>query len=275
MTNHTASRPIRLSVLLAASLVAAMPSPAAAQQAQPARWAVDWSEQHCTLVRNSSAAAPTTLYLRTVPGGNSQNLVLVGNPGQALPFANGERVTLSLDSVGAAMEGPVRVGQRPDGRRYVVLDELSSGFLDRLAGAGEIRLSRGAASMAVPVPGARNAVTALRACVDETLRQWGVDERALAALRQRPDAPAWLSLRDRPSRALLSGSSGIIVLRLTVDANGRLTNCTVVGPSGNPVLDRATCATARERARFTPGVDTNGMPVEARIIRTVRWAIED
>ncbi|QIG79080.1 energy transducer TonB [Stakelama tenebrarum] len=67
--------------------------------------------------------------------------------------------------------------------------------------------------------------------------------------------------RDYPREAARAGITGRVVVTLSVDARGRVTDCRVALSSGSPLLDGATCRLARERFRYEPARDTAGKPV--------------
>jgi protein TonB len=54
-----------------------------------------------------------------------------------------------------------------------------------------------------------------------------------------------------------------VIITLTVGADGRVSDCHVYQPGGDPDADAVTCKLASERFRFTPAVDQNGDPIDA------------
>jgi protein TonB len=65
----------------------------------------------------------------------------------------------------------------------------------------------------------------------------------------------------KAGRAKRLGTAVIVIL--TVGADGRVSDCAVHQPSGDPEADAVTCKLATQRFRFTPAVDQNGDPIEA------------
>ena len=53
----------------------------------------------------------------------------------------------------------------------------------------------------------------------------------------------------------------VACVRVTVDLEGRGTNCTIAISSGDPDLDQKTCASAEEHGRWLPARDQLGQPV--------------
>lgn len=84
---------------------------------------------------------------------------------------------------------------------------------------------------------------------------------------------AWISSRDYPTTALHDNLEGISVFVLTVDKNGRVSNCQIVQSSGSGSLDDATCNLITLRAIFEPATDRSGKPVEGTYSNRVRWQI--
>lgn len=83
----------------------------------------------------------------------------------------------------------------------------------------------------------------------------------------------WANANDYPSRALREEREGTTRFRLTVGANGRVSNCEVTGSSGHSDLDAAACKNLTRRARFRPSLDANGNPTTGTYSNAVRWEI--
>lgn len=83
----------------------------------------------------------------------------------------------------------------------------------------------------------------------------------------------WANTNDYPSRALQQEREGTTGFRVTVGANGRVTECSITSSSGHPDLDQATCTNVQRRARFDPALDGNGQPTTGTYSNRVRWQI--
>jgi len=68
---------------------------------------------------------------------------------------------------------------------------------------------------------------------------------------------------------------GTVRFTLTIDGEGRISNCTITGSTGHSVLDRATCRLLEDRARFEPARDAAGNPVAGGYASAVNWTIPD
>ena len=81
-----------------------------------------------------------------------------------------------------------------------------------------------------------------------------------------------IGMDDYPVAALRAEAEGIVDLSLTVDANGRVSGCTVTASAGHPALDSTTCSLALRRYRFAPAT-RNGQPVASTYNQRVRWSL--
>lgn len=93
--------------------------------------------------------------------------------------------------------------------------------------------------------------------------------------RAKANLASYVSNDDYPSSAIRAEEQGTTRFRLTVGPDGRVTNCTVTGPSGSSALDSATCRLMQRRARFTPARDSSGGPVGDVVSNAIRWVLPD
>jgi len=63
-----------------------------------------------------------------------------------------------------------------------------------------------------------------------------------------------------PARAIRDETQGTVGVRVTIGPNGRVTACSVTGPSGSSVLDEAACDGMTRYARYNPALDDAGNP---------------
>ena len=84
-----------------------------------------------------------------------------------------------------------------------------------------------------------------------------------------------ISDEDYPAAAIRAEAQGTTGIRLSVSADGRVSNCTVTRSSGNSSLDSTACSLATRRFRFTPAQDTNGNNVAGTVTRSIRWQLPE
>jgi protein TonB len=95
------------------------------------------------------------------------------------------------------------------------------------------------------------------------------------AVRSRPMAPlaSYASDDDYPASALRGGEQGRAGFVLDIGADGRVTNCRIMAPSGSAALDSVSCRVMRSRARYTPARDAQGNPVPDRHLGELNWTL--
>lgn len=126
------------------------------------------------------------------------------------------------------------------------------------------RAAASSAGAAAPSSGAAAAPgTATCPADDRAARQPGI---AFIALACQPDR--WITPDDHPA---VRRAEAIVGIRLAIDAEGRAGDCTVIRPSGIPVLDAGTCPIVLARARYLPALDAAGNPVPSRHFQSIRW----
>jgi periplasmic protein TonB len=93
------------------------------------------------------------------------------------------------------------------------------------------------------------------------------------AARPSNNEARWITNDDYPRRPLLDGAEGVTRYRVTVDTNGRVSDCQVTGSSGHAQLDSATCRLISSRARFEAATDETGAKIAGTYTGSVRWQI--
>lgn len=92
-----------------------------------------------------------------------------------------------------------------------------------------------------------------------------------AAPRGKPGS--WVTNADYRPRWVREELTGTAGFRLSIDAAGKVTGCTITRSTGHAALDTATCELVTKRARFDAARDGNGKPVAGTYANTVTWAI--
>ena len=83
-----------------------------------------------------------------------------------------------------------------------------------------------------------------------------------------------LSNSDYPVSAKLAGIEGLVAVRFTIQANGRVSGCQVVKSSGSSMLDGTTCRLIERRFRYRPARDSRGVAIAETATTSFTWGIE-
>lgn len=86
-------------------------------------------------------------------------------------------------------------------------------------------------------------------------------------------ASGWVTTQDYPTADLRAEHQGSVRFRLDIDAQGRVSQCSIVASSGFTGLDEATCKYVSRRARFEPATNADGQPATGSYLGTIRWII--
>lgn len=85
----------------------------------------------------------------------------------------------------------------------------------------------------------------------------------------------WITTADYRSAWIRRDYEGTAGFRLSVGANGRVSDCRITRTTGHQVLDEATCKLATRRARFEAARDGNGEKVSGTFTSSVLWRIPE
>lgn len=91
--------------------------------------------------------------------------------------------------------------------------------------------------------------------------------------KPRGNVAGWVTTSDYPTADIRAGHTGTVRFRLAIDADGRVSDCTVTQSSGFPGLDAATCRNVSKRARFEAASDATGDRTAGTYDGTIRWVI--
>lgn len=263
---------------LAALLLAAPPAaqafaqpPAGAPADRP--WQVDWGQYYCSLIRKPAEDRPWSAAFVTVPGGDNTVLMLIPDQ-RGRPVPSGVTSAVLLPS-GRSFTVSAQAETRGR-RRVLTVYGFPYELRSELEGATALELRDGArVRLRIPVDLARAAVAAHRRCTAGISREWRLDEAALAALKHRPQTTNRLGYHasDYPAAALRTATQGRVILRITVTAEGRAADCTVVATSGNAQIDAISCQVAMRNGRYRPALDAADRPVTIATVFTVTWRL--
>jgi hypothetical protein len=107
---------------------------------------------------------------------------------------------------------------------------------------------------------------ALRKCTNELLTDWGLDAARHDGLRQYAmpsgNAATWLKDSDYPAGMARFGQQAIVDFRLIVGADGNAETCHVQLSTDTGFND-VVCGTVMKRAKFSPALDRDGVPIRS------------
>jgi TonB family protein len=252
---------------------------AAATDPSPAwRWNVDYGDRRCSLIRVSDPRRAVIFAVQTIPGSANWNLRLIARRWPSGALRNLDGLTISLHPDGANLPGVRRIENTPSGEAIVTY--LLSNPLERLVASRSVRVQRGSETIVeIPLTDTARAVAAVRRCVTETLREWGIDsaiyDRVRDPLGGGQRIADVVSDADYPSSAIRDNHSGEVTVRLTIGPDGRVSECVPVVSSGHAILDERTCLVYRSRLRMTPAMGMDGKPMAVPLVTSVRWILPD
>lgn len=116
------------------------------------------------------------------------------------------------------------------------------------------------------------ALQLLRQCTDELVRTWGADPKLELASRPKPRSPVqnWVDPNTIPQAAAVGNSGSMIYFRLSVDADGKVSQCGIQQVINESAFDKAICAVLMKRAKFDPARDKAGKAVPSYFRSSIR-----
>jgi TonB family protein len=257
-------------------MLAALLALLAAAPSEAPHWRVDWSESRCMVIREGGDSTPS-IAIRYVPADRRAEVWVVDPRwgAHAMPDPGAVRLVLQ-PSAGEPLKGFHFVPVGKSGRYALASVDAPSEFIDAFARSSAVTILRGGKPLlTIETPAADKAVAATRECEDDLLRRWGVDPVIFHNLKREPkatDPVNWISQEDYPAKALQESRAGTTIVRVNVNAQGRVEACNIVFSSGSADLDAATCRAALRR-RYVPALGPDGSPVAALTIFFVTWSM--
>ncbi len=215
------------------------------------------------LAQAPSAAGTETVILKRSDGAL---FVQVKNPAWS---AAGGQVSYMIDN--RPYTGPFSVTAVSGG--YIA--NFGEGFERELRGGATLTIRRDNAVLdQIALTGSGAALATVQSCLDD-VKASGSVAKVLRPPRPKNAASSWITVEDYPGQAVRDRREGVVAFKLTIDAEGRVKQCSVTQSSGATELDDATCATISKRARFTAGQDANGKAVEGEYTSRVSWKLPE
>ena len=266
----------------AALLLTAQGGRAATPLAPGGTWTVDVANGQCALKRAYGTGNAMQLGIWPVTGGEQVRILMRGHDPAWRSRQGFAQIALDGKIVAHDLPYVTARDARTDLRSTLLGVKRSE--LAGLGAAATMRVKAGGQPETVfSLSGIGEALGMLEDCESKLARGWGVDydprfqgpDAASKARNPKPRAPEkWLDGYQYPWEALRHGQIGKTMFRLTVDAQGRPTDCTIIISSNWAALDEATCAAMRARASFDPALDEKGNPRPGIWATVFRWEMQ-
>jgi TonB family protein len=234
------------------------------------KWVVEFDDQQCIATRLFAApGGDMAVAIRPAPTGGDFDVFIV--PAKA---PNRRIVAYSTITIGGRKlhQGTLWARPKPDGRLLYRLMIPSTEYAN-LVESRTMTLQGDLGYFTLDLAGLDAVARTLNDCNSDLLARWGLSREEQAKLASFPEATAKIdeivSNRAYPSAAY--PAAGDVVARVAVAADGSVSDCVVVGSSGNAALDKATCDAFVHLARMKPALERSGQPMRGVFVFTKRW----
>lgn len=231
---------------------------------------VSAEQASCTVYRQADAGAstPSLVGVRHFIGAPGATLLIAVPPSAAIPMAT---TRAALSPAGPAI-GQVEVAKTAAGAQVflVPVDPRGGGPL-----TGRATLSGLSTTPAeIDFDQVGRMIRAGEGCERGLLANWGFGGDAAMRVARLP-VPAkagWPGIDDVPQRDMDSVNGRFTTVAWRVGPDARITDCRVVETSGLARLDTLGCAVLRRKLSYREAArDAQGRPVEAVMVRRIRW----
>jgi len=295
---------MRTTTTIAGVLTASLCATHAVVAAEPQRieptsqWVLDYADEHCSLARTfGSDDTAATLRISSYGSWNVFETFLAGPliPRGIGPYGSvriafppdTEKRDLVFVLKGTANAQPAvsfdtyfgPYDARNKGKRLIGDDRMRA-ILDRDrpypqfdAQIDRITLNfDNAAPMTLHVENMAPPLAALRACVDDLYKSWGLDPSVQKALSRRAQ-PLPLTVaeleRHYPANELGKGTNARVRVRIKIDPSGQPTSCVVETKSTDELFRKTVCD--HLKGGFEPALDNGGRAVESVFFTAVNF----
>lgn len=262
--------------MLAALLQAGtVPSPALVPAG---KWNIEYADNMCVLSRSyGTKEQPLILGFKPAPMSDNLQIVVLRAGPKSQPRYGKARI--AVDSAAPADHRYMSFSTKTSGARMTLLD-IKRADLAALTTRGRLAITTDRdVNHAFEISSFDIAMRGLDACETDLLKSWGMSEAVLASIAVKPEPlrnlAAYINDGDYPDQAIRKGEQGASGIRFMVAADGSLSDCRIVEPSGSELLDEATCRIVMTRAKFRPASDQAGEPVPCLYFTRIRWVLPD
>lgn len=253
---------------MVAPILLAILAPAAAQVAVPlqptGKWVLEGENNMCALLRTfGEGKSEVTLGIRPWPlGGHTDILLFVsgnhdgfGRDPESLMFDTGTPIKTGYESYILAKKN-VRLA----------IATYTENAIAPIEGAKEatIAFSKDAV-FPMALPDMEPALKALANCNNLLRNSLGIDpawqEKIKVSATPQENPQRWYKEGTYPGSPLMFGVQGMSRMLMTINPDGRVSQCVTFGSSGNAKLDEFACKGFLLNGRFNPARDQHGDPI--------------
>jgi hypothetical protein len=236
------------------------------------RWDVESTSTRCNLTREDAAGAPGRFIVEHTPGAVTVSVMI----SRDASFATAQRGSVSVQVLkNTSLEADVVGMVYKDGSTSTIWMPALSYDLFRKLGTLHFLLDEPNSVDIDLTSVPADILSQLQTCEDSRLTEWGVSPMVFADVAKLPepiDKAGWLTASDYPLGGLSPRSSGLVVAKLMVGRDGRVSDCTAAVSSGDGSLDARTCSILLRRGRYAPAVDNKGHAEAVSVVEAIRWS---
>ena len=278
-------------MLAAASAMVAGSIPAAAEEdfaplrLQPSsKWVLNYSEEYCALSRAfGEGEERVRIWLTNFGPRVSYRVLVVGAPvaksngptdvfdvrmGQETEFREVYGIMGEADGEPSA-EFSLTYLPKERYDEMSLLDDADSPIVwpidpDFEAASDTLQFDFGRKELELETGSMKPPLDAMRSCRDDLLESWGLDPEAIRGLTRHPQIARKdlrRIMRSYPKAMSASGRSGVVPIRVMVNADGSVESCTVQLPSMEPDFNETVCE--QIGSDFEPARGADGQPIKA------------
>lgn len=290
--------------LAAAALIsipasAAKDDPDRADMLQPStKWQLDYADNSCRLAREFGEGGSRVLIAVEQFGPSDEFIVtLSGRPvavasrarsaelrfgsmlvNQSKSFLAGDMAEYGRTLLFSGATLTPEVESTPENSENdVVRSALPTIDIDAASKADYIAVHYGNRAVAFNTGELSAPLKALNQCSLDLLTEWGLDAARHKTLTRatfwanRPEIVLEL-IKAYPRKALWEGRQGMFQMRVLVDENGKMTDCTLVSATVTKNLESPACDAIR-KARFEPALDAAGIAMLSYYLTGITYEI--
>ncbi|BBC71386.1 conserved hypothetical protein [Altererythrobacter sp. B11] len=149
----------------------------------------------------------------------------------------------------------------------------------RLQGNAELSFSKRNRAITFALPELAAAFNALNTCSRDLVSSWGLDLKSQDRMRRQAEPINLREIAERiqqqyPLQALHAREQASLALRIIVDADGSIEECSVNEITSTRYLHSPACDVFGDRAMFVPAQDEHGEPIKSYYATAIVYRID-